>query len=84
MKKKKKGSKATVPLEVVGCDIGYGNGVSVGGLKVVLVLVDQCTTNLFVYDMQGSSGADVCEALWKYSLMLAASPKRYNAILRLG
>ena len=62
-KRQRKGSKATVPLEVVGCDIGYGNGVSVGGSKYVLVCVDQCTTNCFVYGMHGFSGADVCEAL---------------------
>ena len=43
--------------------IGYGDGVSVGGSKYVLVLVDQCTNNSFVYGMHGSSGADVCEAL---------------------
>ena len=62
-KRQRKGSKATVPLEVVSCDIGYGDGVSVGGSKYVIVLVDQCTTNSFVYDIHGSSGADVCEAL---------------------
>ena len=58
-KQRRKGSKATVPLEVVGMDIGYGDGTSYGGSKYVLVLVDQCTTNSFVYGMQGSSGADV-------------------------
>ena len=30
-KRRRKGSKATVPLEVVGCDIGYDNGIYVGG-----------------------------------------------------
>ena len=30
---RRKGSKATIPLEVVGCDIGYGDGVSVDGFK---------------------------------------------------
>ena len=57
-----KGGKATVPLEVVGMDIGYGEGTAYGGSKYVLVLVDQCTSNSFVYGMQDSSGADVCEA----------------------
>ena len=47
-------------------DIGYGDGVSYSRNKYILVLVDQCTTNSFVYGMQGSSGADVCEALWKF------------------
>ena len=46
-------------------DIGYGDCASYGGSKYVLVLVDQCTTHSFVYGIQGSSSADVCEALWK-------------------
>ena len=50
-KRRRKGSKATVPLEVVGMDIRYGDGTSYGGSKYVLVLVDQCTTNSFVYGM---------------------------------
>ena len=47
-------------------DIGYGDGASYGGRKYVLVLVDQCTTKFFLYGMQGSSGVDVCDALWKF------------------
>ena len=30
-KRRRKGSKATVPLEVVGMDIGYGEGTAYGG-----------------------------------------------------
>ena len=62
----RKGNKATVPLKVVGYDIGYGDGISVSGAKYVLGVVDQCTTNLSVYGMHGSSKADICEALWKF------------------
>ena len=50
-KRRRKGSKATVPLEVVGMDIGYGEGTAYGGSKYVFVLVDQCTSNSFVYGM---------------------------------
>ena len=50
-KQRRKGSKATVPVEVVGMDIGYGEGTAYGGSKYVLVLVDQCTSNSFVYGM---------------------------------
>ena len=60
---------------MVGCDIGYGDGVSVGSSKYVLVLVDQCTTNSIVYGMHGSSGADVCEALWKFFIDVGGFPK---------
>jgi len=69
-KRRQKGSKATVPLEVVGMDIGYGDGVAVGGYKYVLILVDQCTTNSFLYGMHGCSGGDMCEALWKFFILL--------------
>ena len=53
-KRKHKGSQATVPLEVVGMDIGYGADLSIGGFKYVLVLVDQCTRHLFIYRMHKS------------------------------
>ena len=36
----RQGSKATVPLEVVDMDIGYGDRASYSGSKYVLVLVD--------------------------------------------
>ena len=83
-KQQRKGSKATVPLEVVGMDIGYGDGASYGGSKYVLVLVDQCTTNSFVYGMQGSSGADACEALWIFLLTLVVFHRQFNATLILN
>ena len=60
------GTAATSPLQVVGMDIGYGDGKGIGGHKYVLVLVDKCTTNTFIYGMHGTSGADITEALWKF------------------
>ena len=72
---RRKGSRATAPLEVIGMDIGYGDGGAVGGAKYVLVLVDQCTTETFVYPMQGSSGGDVCEALWKFFIDAGGFPR---------
>ena len=74
-KRYRKVSKVTVPLEVVGCDIGYNDGISVSGATYVLMLVDQCTKNSFVYSMYGSSGADICEALWKFSIDANGFPK---------
>ena len=47
-KRRRKGHPATVPLEVVGMDIGYGDGAAIGGHKYVLILVDQCTTETFI------------------------------------
>ena len=74
-KRCRKGDRATVPLEVVGMDIGYGDDVSVGGYKYVLILVDQCTRQSFVYGMQGSSGSDVSEALWRFFVDAGSFPK---------
>ena len=74
-KRRQKGHRATVPLEVVGMDIGYGDGPAIGGHKYVLILVDQCTTETFIYGMSGSSGADICEALWKFFIDAGGFPK---------
>ena len=74
-KRRRHGKRATVPLEVVGMDIGYGDDVSIGGFKYVLILIDQCTRNSFVYGMHGSSGADVSEALWKFFIDAGGFPR---------
>ena len=74
-KRHRKESKTTVPLEVVGCDIGHGDGVSVGGSKYFPVLVKQCTTNLFVYGMHGSSSTNICDALWNFFIDSEGFPK---------
>jgi len=62
-------------------DLGYGEGTFYGGSKYVLVLVDQCTSNSFTYGMQGASGADVCEVLWKFFIDAGGFPKKFNVIL---
>ena len=74
-KRRQKGSKAIAPLQLVGMDIGYGDGNSPGGYKYALVLVDKCTTNSFVYGMHGASGADVAEALWKFFIDAGGFPE---------
>ena len=56
-------------------DIAYGDGVVVGGSKYVLLLVDQCTTHSFLYGMNGCSGSDVCEALWKFFIDAGGFPR---------
>ena len=74
--RQRKGSKATIPLEIVGCDTGYGDGVSISGSKYILVLVDQCTTNWFVLTFVRRFGNS--------SLMLVDSLRRSNVILTLN
>ena len=74
-KQKRKGSKIVSPSEVVGMDIGYGVDDSIGGYKYVLILVNQCTRQSFLYCMKGSSGADITEALWKFFIDTGGFPK---------
>ena len=61
-------------------DIGYGESNSPGGHKCVLILVDKCTSNTLVYVLHGTSGADVVEALWKFSINTDGFPRtiQYN------
>ena len=64
-------------------DIGQGEANSPGGHKYVLVLVDTYTSNTFVYGIHGTSGADVVEARWNFSLTPVDSLALSNAILTL-
>ena len=80
-KRRQKGHRATVPLEVVGMDIIYGDGPAIGSHKYVLFLVDQCTTETFIYKMSGSSGSDVCEGLWNFLSMPVVFQRQSNVIL---
>ena len=80
-KHKRKDTPVTLPLEVVGMDIGYCKPNSPGCHKyvlilvLVLVLVDKCTFNMFVYEMHGISGVDVGEALWKFFIEAGWFPR---------
>lgn len=75
-RRKRKGKRATMPLEVVGMDVGYGaDGKSIGGYSHVLTLVDQCTRQSWVYGMNGSSGADITEALWRFFIDAGGFPR---------
>ena len=80
-KHKRKGTPTTSPLAIVDMDIDYGESNSPGGHTNVLVLVDKFTYNTFVYGMHATSGEDVVEALWKFSLMLVDSYAPFNATL---
>ena len=77
-KRCQKGTRATAPLEMVGMNIGYGDGVYIGGSKYILVLVDQYTTKTCVYGMQGWSGGDVCKAFWKFLIDAGVFPKIFQ------
>ena len=74
-KQKRKGQRALVPLKRVGMDIAHGDGTSVGRCKHSLFLVDCCTSQSFIRGMQGSSGSNVCEALWKFFIDAGGFPK---------
>ena len=60
-------------------NIGYGESNSSGGHKyvlvLVLVLVDKCTSNRFVYEMHSTSRVDVVEAIWNFVIDAGGLPR---------
>jgi hypothetical protein len=53
-------------LGVVGMDIGYGEGVSPGGYRYCLMLVDRKTRKTWVYGLPDMGGNSLCDALWRF------------------
>jgi hypothetical protein len=56
-------SKAAI--DVVGMDIGYGEGVSPGGYQYCLIIIDRKTRKTWVYGLPSMGGNSLCDALWR-------------------
>ncbi len=78
IKRKRGGAKtpASRKLELVGMDIGYGDGVLPGGYKYCLTLVDSATRHCFIYGLKGLTGTDIQDALWKFIIDAGGIPQR--------
>jgi hypothetical protein len=66
LKRGRHGKLLTPPkeaLDVVGMDIGYGDGVSPGGYRYCLMLVDRKTRKTWVYGFPNMGGNSLCDAL---------------------
>jgi hypothetical protein len=53
-------------LHTVGMDIGYGQGVSPGGHKYALTLVDLATRHTWVYGLKTKAADSIIDALWSF------------------
>ena len=62
-------------LDLVGMDIGYGNGTSPGGYNYCLTLVDSATRMVFCYGLRSLRGADLQDALWRFVVDAGGIPK---------
>ena len=80
-KRRRKGSKATVPLEVVGMDIGYGERTAYSGSKYVLLLVDQCTSNFLFVGCKVLPVLMCVKPYGSFLLTLADFRRQFNVIL---
>jgi hypothetical protein len=47
-------------------DIGYGDGVSPGGYRYCLMLVDHKTRKTWIYRLPDMGGNSLCDALWRF------------------
>jgi hypothetical protein len=62
-------------LDVVGMDIGYGSGISPGGYRYCITLVDFATHTLFFYGLSSLKGGDIQDALWRFLIDAGGTPK---------
>jgi hypothetical protein len=78
--------RPTTTLHTVGMDIGYGDGISPGGYKFALTLVDYCTRHVWVYGLKTKSAEHVIKAAFPTAsvmilmpvLLRARSPSSFN------
>jgi hypothetical protein len=74
-KRNRNSKEPTRRLQKVSMDIGYGHGASPGGAKYCLVLVDGFSHHASVYGLNGITGLDVQDALWRYFIDAGGLPE---------
>ena len=64
IRKGKRGKKSKIPLpgDTICCDIGYGDGISPGGHRYCLVVVDSGSRNSWCYGLRDLTGHTLCIA----------------------
>ena len=76
-RKSKSLKRPKTPLNVVGMDIGYGDGTSPGGFKYTLLLVDRTTcTKTWVYGLRTMTGSTITDAIWSFFINAGGIPLR--------
>ena len=79
IKRGRKGKSLQRPrkaLDVVGMDIGYGDGTSPGGFKYTLLLVDRTTRKTWVYGLRDMTGSTIADAIWSFFIDAGGIPRR--------
>jgi hypothetical protein len=74
-KRNKTAKQLTHRLQKVSMEIGYGAGTSPGGAKYCLVLVDGYSHQASVYGLNGLTGVDIQDALWRYFIDAGGLPE---------
>jgi hypothetical protein len=75
IKQGRKGKSLKCPqtaFDVVGMDIGYGDGTSPGGFKYTLLLVDRTTRKAWVYGLRDMTGSMIADAIWSFFINASA------------
>ena len=73
-KRNKRATRASRRLQKVCMDIGYGPAASPGGARYCLVLVDSYSRQVFTYGLNGLSGMDVQDALYRFFIDAGGVP----------
>jgi hypothetical protein len=59
--------------------IGYGNGVSPGGYRYCLMLVDRKTRKTWIYGLPDMGGNSFCDALWRFFIDAGGFPHQIQS-----
>ena len=73
--RQKTARRPTRRLEKVHMDIGYGAGPGPGGARYTLLLVDGYSRHTHVYGLNGLSGIDIQDALWRFFIDAGGQPE---------
>jgi hypothetical protein len=65
-------------LDAVGMDIDYGEGVSPGGYRYCLMLVDRKTHKTWVYGLSDMGGNSLCDTLWRFFIDAGGFPRQFQ------
>jgi hypothetical protein len=69
-------SPPTQALNIVGMDIGYGEGTSPGGHKYALTLADLATCHTWVYGLRTKTAKSIIDALWSFFIDAGGIPQK--------
>jgi hypothetical protein len=57
-------------------DTGYGKGISPGGYRYCLILIDRKTHKTWVYDLPAMGDNSLCDTLWRFFINAGGFPRQ--------